>query len=83
MKNEIPPSTTIAPATIAIALPPERPLSPEEVVVVGVTFVVGVLDVGAVTGPCGNPRDSGLLDWATAAGGRASKRAANVAATAA
>jgi hypothetical protein len=81
MKNEMPPSTTIAPAAIAIALPPDRPLSGEEVVVVGVTFVLGVLDVGALTGPCGNPGDKGLLDWATAAAGHASITAANVAAS--
>jgi hypothetical protein len=45
MKNEIPPSTTIAPIAIATAPPPERPPPPVEVVEEGTRTggVVGAL----------------------------------------
>lgn len=60
MKNEIPPSTTIAPMAMMMAELPDRPLAPPlvELVTVGVAVVVVV---GVETEGCGKPGESGLL----------------------
>lgn len=58
MKNEMPPSRTIAPIAIAIALLPLSPLLLEEVE--EVVMIVGVEAVGTVTDGCGKPGARGF-----------------------
>jgi len=72
MKNEIPPSTTIAPIAMMIA---ELPLNPLPLPAVAVVWIVGgaVVLVWVETDGWGNPGVSGFDgDWAPAADGRAS-----------
>jgi len=57
MKSEIPPSTSTAPAAIAIAAPPERELDP----VVPVVEIVGTAVVVVGVGPEGSDGENGLL----------------------
>jgi hypothetical protein len=80
MKSEIPPSTTIAPIAIAIALPPLRPLLDPEVDEVEL-MIVGVVAVGIVAAGWGKPGESafdgpgvirfGVDPWARALPGNA------------
>ena len=60
MKNEIPPSTTIAPTAMEIA---ELPLSPLPLPAVAVVWIVGVavVVVGVETVGCGKPGESGFV----------------------
>jgi hypothetical protein len=82
MKNEMPPSRTIAPSAIAIVLLPLSPPLLEDVV--GVVMIVGVEDVGTVTEGCGKLGASGFdrLPWARAAPGSATAAATAAAITA-
>jgi hypothetical protein len=83
MKNEIPPSTTSAPAPMATAADPLMP-PPEELVEVGVATVGVAVVVSGVPGVTGRPGERGFvgpLPWASADEG-ASRSAASAAAAA-
>jgi len=82
MKNEIPPSTTIAPMAMMIAELPLKAL-PLPAVVVVLTVGAAVVVVGVDTVCWGNPGNNGLVapDCAVAAAGHASVDQASAAPT--
>lgn len=61
MKNEMPPSTTIAPIAMMIAELPLNPLPLPAVVALVTVGTAVVVGVGIETLGCGNPGERGLL----------------------